>query len=148
METQHEETVVEKVTHYVKDMLGIPDNDRPADVTAKPEYEDIAPSLHFDDEAVEESRLGAAPGLGGQVTAGIPAAPFFESEQGRPVQDEAAIRDFEEQRALYEKDAAPELSTQDAFRIEPGRHPEKSAAELNAESARREDGGEFGPIAS
>jgi hypothetical protein len=38
---------------------------------------------------------------------------------------------------------APELSTQDAMPIEPGRASEVSAAELDARSARREDGAQF-----
>jgi hypothetical protein len=91
MEAEHTETVVEKVTHYVKEMLGIPEGDGAPDVEAKPAYSDIAPALHFD----------------------------------------------------HTPPVAPELSTLDAMRIEPGRAPEISAAELNAESARREDGAEF-----
>ena len=90
METAHRETVVEKVTAYVKDMLGMPPADHTPDVVAKPEYSDIAPALHFDD--------------------GEPAL--------TPI--------------------AREPTTEDAMRIEP--HAFESAAELNAESARREDG--------
>ena len=85
METQHPETVVEKVTHYVKDMLGIAPADETPEVVAKPEYSDIAPALHFDD-------------------------------------------------------AAPEPTSKDAMRLEPGAYTMKSVGELNAESARRQDG--------
>ncbi len=90
METEHTETVVEKVTGFVKDLLGIHPTDQPADSEAKPEYSDIAPALHFDDD---EPKMPSS---------------------------------------------APELSTEDAMRLEP--YASKSAAELNAESARREDG--------
>ena len=37
-------------------------------------------------------------------------------------------------------DTAPELTSRDAMRIEPHEYELSSAAELNAESARREDG--------
>ncbi len=90
METEHTETVVEKVTSYVKDMLGIHPAENAPEAVAKPPYGDLAPALHFDD--------------------GEPAL--------TPV--------------------APEPTTEDALRIEPRAF--SSAAELNAESARREDG--------
>jgi len=55
METEHIETVVEKVTSYVKDMLGIPPTEEP-----KPAYEDIAPALHFgEDEEMPHAPLAA-----------------------------------------------------------------------------------------
>jgi hypothetical protein len=48
METGHTETVVEKVTAYVKDVLGIhPDE---PDVVAKPEYSDSEPEIETKDE--------------------------------------------------------------------------------------------------
>jgi hypothetical protein len=50
METEHTETVIEKVTSYVKDILGIHEDRRP-DVEAKPEFTDVAPHLHFEDTA-------------------------------------------------------------------------------------------------
>ena len=87
METEHTETVVEKVTSYVKDMLDIPQSDEP-----KPPYEDIAPALHFDEET--------------------PHGPM----------------------------TAPEPTTEDAMRLEPGPYTTKTALELDEESARREDG--------
>lgn len=90
METEHTETVVEKVTAYVKDMLGMPPADHAAEAIAKPDYDDIAPALHFDD-----------------------GEPSLTS-------------------------VAPEPTTEDAMQIEPRAF--KSVAELNAESARREDG--------
>jgi hypothetical protein len=74
METEHNETVVEKAVAYVKDILGLPPGDRTPDVQADPAY----------------------------------------------------------------TDAAPEVTTEDAMRIEPD--DARSARELNAESARREDG--------
>jgi hypothetical protein len=55
METEHSETVVEKVTSYVKDMLGIPQAEE-----SKPAYEDIAPALHFgEDEEAPHAPLTA-----------------------------------------------------------------------------------------
>lgn len=51
METEHTETVVEKVTSYVKDMLGIPQTSGHSDSETKPKYEDIAAALHFGDTA-------------------------------------------------------------------------------------------------
>ena len=51
METERAETVVEKVTSYVRDILGLPQGDHPPDVEAKPEYSEIAPALHFDGDA-------------------------------------------------------------------------------------------------
>jgi hypothetical protein len=142
METEHTETVVEKVTHYVKEILGIPQDDVQPEVNAKPDYDDIAPALHFNDEAVEETRLGAAPGLSGRDGMPVAGSPYLVS----PV-DVDLRREYEgvdafvgESREPYPMTSAPELSTQDAMRIEPGRHPEKTAAELNAESASLEDG--------
>ena len=40
METEHTETVVEKAVAYVKDMFGIPPDDKAPDVEAKPEHVD------------------------------------------------------------------------------------------------------------
>lgn len=40
METHRPDTVFERVTAYVKDILGVPQGDRPPDVVAKPEYTD------------------------------------------------------------------------------------------------------------
>ena len=76
METEHSETVVEKAVAYVKDMFGIPPEDRTPEVEATPDY------------------------------AGT----------------------------------APEPTINDAMRIEPDGYTFKSVAEVNAESARREDG--------
>jgi len=110
METQHTETVVEKVTSYVKDMLGIPQDDHQPDVEAKPEYSDIAPALHFADEPPELTTKDA-----------MHIEPHVDPEPGLyPLKSDA--------RGVYPE---PEI------------FPQKTAAEINAESARREDGAEF-----
>ena len=40
MEAHRPDTVFERVTAYVKDILGVPQGNRPPDVVAKPEYTD------------------------------------------------------------------------------------------------------------
>ena len=109
METQHTETVVEKVTAYVKDMLGISPADQTPDVAAKPEYSDIAPALHFDDMAPEVTSRDA-----------------MRLEPGE-----------------YTRLEPTEVTSKDAMRLESDAYTTKTVGELNAESARREDGEQF-----
>ena len=90
METEHTETVVEKVTSYVQHMFGIPRSG--GDPDEKPEYEKITPALHFE-----------------------PTAPRIPHTAAEP-------------------------TTEDAMRSESGVFTTKTAAELKAESARRENG--------
>jgi hypothetical protein len=65
METRHQETVFEKVTAYVKDMLGVSRSDRTPDVLAKPEYSDaplgLADVSDARSEPLEFATQGGAP---------------------------------------------------------------------------------------
>jgi hypothetical protein len=120
METGHTETVVEKAVAYVKDVLGIHPTDAPPDVEANPEYSDTAPEVTAEDAMRLDPNAYTMKSIG-----------ELNSETSVPPESGG---EFTRAKSTEETDA-------ERLRREADKPPrQKSALELNSESARLEDG--------
>jgi hypothetical protein len=81
METEHQVTVVDKVTAYVKDLLGIPQGG--ASMGEKPEYEEIISALHFGDNSPWPSATAPEPTIVGAMR----IEPITETTKGAALID-------------------------------------------------------------
>jgi len=129
MEAEHTENVAEKAVTYVKEMLGIHPAEVAADAEANPEYADIAPEITAEDAMRLDPNAYAMDSIE-QMDADSHISPetqiaFERDLGGAPTQ--ASLKFMGETDAEH-------------LRREEEEHRQKSAFELNSESARFEDG--------
>jgi hypothetical protein len=85
METDRQETVIEIVTSYVKDLLGIEQGG--ATIEEKPDYREITSALHTDDNSVWPAASAPEPTVEGAMR----IEPITETTKGpAPIDPEDA----------------------------------------------------------